>query len=449
MKTIFNTAGNIIGILIIIGAGVVLVLTLKGASPSDNQPTTFQSPIEKVVAPTATSALVQFSSPIKPTATPYVPPLCTFNAKTSVEELVPESLLDKYVFSEPKVILSHKGPIEISQWLPDNQRILISRENTDTGLSFIETVDIKTQRIDKYGEGHLGSLPPSRKFVWLTVDNSVAFTTLEPDSHYALHISQGEGTVETEAPDLVSGYLAVHPDGQQLTFGPYNSARPQSFDITTKQIQTLDTKGTTASSETEGYIDFWSRYQSVWHPDGKRLAYFNNQAFFLFNTESGETCEIDLGTIPDYGKRWALFAQWNPDGRYLAVRRTVGEPPVPFIDLTIIDTKTGKLRTLDIGDGENIYAIAWGANNRDILAIAQVVTRQNPIKVNGHNVYIVDTITGSYRQMLQNSEFFFSGNTGVAWTLDGEHIALMCPTFLPTEPTMDEGRLCIIDVEVK
>jgi len=35
----------------------------------------------------------------------------------------------------------------------------------------------------------------------------------------------------------------------------------------------------------------------------------------------------------------------------------------------------------------------------------------------------VDAITGNYKQILQDSEFFFSGHTGVAWSLDGKHIA--------------------------
>lgn len=434
-----------LSLLVFGGLIFFLIQTLDSLQGKKPQQTTFQSPI---LAPTATPTLTPVpivNGPVSPVSTPDAPPpLCQFDTKPNVDLVETASSLDKYVFSKPEVILSDKGPIEISQWLPDNQHVLISRENTDTGLSSIERMDIKTQRIDKYGEGRLSSLPPSRKFVWLTVDNSVAFTTLEPDSHYALHISQGKGTVETGSPDLVSGYLAVHPDGRHLTFSPYNSAHPQSFDITTKQIQTLDIKGATVLSEIEGYIDFRSRYQSVWHPDGKRLAYFNNQVFLLFNTESGETCEIDLGTIPDYGKQWALFAQWSPDGRYLAVQRTVGELPVPFIDLAILDTRTGELRTLDTGNEEDIYAIAWGANSRDMLVIAQVVIRQNPTKINGHNVYMVDTITGNYRQMLQNSEFFFSGNTGVAWALDGKTIALDC-----FNQDQSEIHLCLINVEVQ
>ncbi len=70
MKTIFNTLGNIIGLVVVVGIGIILVLTLKRTNPQNKQVSTFQSPIEKAVpAPTDTPTLTQFSSPIV-TATP-------------------------------------------------------------------------------------------------------------------------------------------------------------------------------------------------------------------------------------------------------------------------------------------------------------------------------------------------------------------------------------------
>ncbi len=75
MKRIFNTVGNIIGVLVIIGVGIVLALTLKGINPADEQPSTFQSPIEEdIPTPTDTPTLTQFSSPIiLPTSSSVLP----------------------------------------------------------------------------------------------------------------------------------------------------------------------------------------------------------------------------------------------------------------------------------------------------------------------------------------------------------------------------------------
>ena len=70
MKTIFNTMGNVIGLMVVVGIGIILVLTLKRTNLQNKQVSTFQSPIEKAVpAPTDTPSLTQFSSPIV-TATP-------------------------------------------------------------------------------------------------------------------------------------------------------------------------------------------------------------------------------------------------------------------------------------------------------------------------------------------------------------------------------------------
>jgi len=70
MKKVFSTVGNIIGLVVVVGIGIVLVLTLKQTNPQNEQVPTFQSPIEKAIpAPTDTPTLTQFFSPIV-TATP-------------------------------------------------------------------------------------------------------------------------------------------------------------------------------------------------------------------------------------------------------------------------------------------------------------------------------------------------------------------------------------------
>jgi len=53
------------------------------------------------------------------------PPACSFPlAQTTTAGLQPEN----YTFSEPQVVLTTTHPVEIYQWLPDNQRVLIGQE---------------------------------------------------------------------------------------------------------------------------------------------------------------------------------------------------------------------------------------------------------------------------------------------------------------------------------
>ncbi|MBI5950276.1 MAG: hypothetical protein HY865_01350 [Chloroflexi bacterium] len=81
--------------------------------------------------PTATLTLLPPTVTSVPTITstpePQQPPACTFPlAETTTEE----SKLEEYTFSEPQVVLTAEKNnfYYIAQWLPDNQRVLISEE---------------------------------------------------------------------------------------------------------------------------------------------------------------------------------------------------------------------------------------------------------------------------------------------------------------------------------
>jgi dipeptidyl aminopeptidase/acylaminoacyl peptidase len=188
-------------------------------------------------------------------------------------------------------------------------------------------------------------------------------------------------------------------------------------------------------------------YHVAWQPGGNRIAFFNNVGFFLTDASSHTMCEIDLGTQGTF-KRWALSAKWSSDGRYLALLTTMGEPIVPFIDLTLIDMNTGQLRRLDLGH-QDLHAIAWAPNYHDLLVIA-APPRRDPTQANVHKVYLVDATTAKSRQILTEyqSEFVFHSIYGAEWSPDAQTIALSCPIIKEGKGII-EGRLCLVSVEVK
>ena len=107
-----------------------------------------------------------------PTAAPAVangqePPPCTFPlAQTTTTESAPEN----YTFSEPKVVLTVSHAVDIYQWLPDNQRVLIGQE-TDPGQS-IALFNPQTGNIQVFGSrGSAGDGSP----VWVTGLNAVVY----------------------------------------------------------------------------------------------------------------------------------------------------------------------------------------------------------------------------------------------------------------------------------
>ena len=127
-----------------------------------------------------------------------------------------------------------------------------------------------------------------------------------------------------------------------------------------------------------------------------------------------------------------------------AALTTVGDPIVPFIDLTLLDTSDGSIRHLDLGH-QYLASLSWAPDSRHLVVLAEAERGE---RANQYDVYIVDTVTGKWRQVLKGHKFMFSGVYGVAWSPTGKEIALACPVVDPSSGTIAEGRLCIISVEV-
>ncbi|HAJ36780.1 MAG TPA: hypothetical protein DCL15_13935 [Chloroflexi bacterium] len=439
MKRILNLVGGLLGLLVLIGLAVVLAMTFGGlqraAEPASQA---FQSPIETPTQPPYPPPGTP--TPPGPAATPTVVPTpvppCTFAGQPAPVE--PGPPFEAYQFSEPRVVLTHTSAIGIAGWLPDGQRLLITRLIPGQPREYIEIFNTQTGELQRYGERH--SLPG--KPVWLAAHQAVAFVDVGPDKQVVLRISRGEtATVETPISDLTGSFLGVSPDGRQLVFFTQASQdRPEVFDLAQPQRATLPAALP---------LMRWSPYRISWHPQGHQIAFYNETGFYLANLPLGRICEVDLGfeeSEARYGKRWTFDVQWSPNGRYLAALTTAGNPPVHFIDLTLIDTNTGELRRLDLGL-QYLYAITWAPNSHDLLVIGEKGTNESGLVL--HGLYVVNATTSDARQMLADYQFVSIGTWGGAWSPTGQAIALACPVVAPEEQLMIEGRLCIITVGVR
>jgi len=477
MKRLLNIIASLLGLLAL-GALLVALALSFGGQRQGPQPVSgvFQSPIETptqppypppqsptpVPSPSATATLPPSRPPATPTRPPSPPPRtptprpypppgtpaptpvprCTFAARPAPE--VPGPSLDAYAFSEPRVVLTHTSAIGIAGWLPGGQRLLITRLIPNQPREYVETFNVQTGELQQYGERHSVGAKP----VWLTAERAVAFGDFSlADRQFMLRINRGEGApVEEAATGLAAPYLAVGPNGRRVVFFTKAAKeQPQAFDASQAQRQAfpftlplmpwqdLPTLGQQIGPEP---------YRAAWHPDGNRIAFYNDTGFFLADPATGQICEVDLGPHVD-GKRWAVDARWSPNGRYLATLTTVGDS-ARFIDLTLIDTSTGERRHLDLGH-QYLYAIAWAHNSRDLLVVAELGADE---RGSLQGLYVVNATTGDSRQILVDHQFIGAGFWGAAWSPTGQAIALACPTIMLTEPTIAEGRLCIIAVEV-
>jgi len=357
--------------------------------------------------------------------------------------------LDKYVFSEPQVTLTHTDAIEVVGWLPDGERLLIIRRIPKTSRETIELYNTTTGESQWYAE----RLSLSSKPIWLAAQQAVAFMDATREEGWTLRLSYGEKQpVETLHAHLASPYLAADPAGQQVSILLRDQgARPAMVSLPEKATRSLDVRLAVKSWLTtpDAPIGFEETYQLTWSPKGKWLACHSMDGFYLLEVATGQICLVDLGDCPlggPPGKCWALDAQWSPDERYLAMLTMAGKLPVDFIGLTLLDTHTGEYRRFDLGL-QVLYTITWAPNSRDLLVVAKAGTDEKGI--HRDSLYILDANVGNTRQILIDQRFIGTGSWGVAWSPNGQTIALVRLTLMPTEPTIAESHLCIVAVEVR
>lgn len=446
MKRILKIFGSLPGLLALAALVIALTTTfrnLRGASQPGSS--LFQSPIQTPTQPPYPPPATPTppGPPATPTAAPTPIPRCTFAGRPAPAE--PGPPLEAYRFSEPRVVLTHTSAIGIAGWLPDGERLLITRLIPGQSREYIEVFNTRTGELQRYGERH--SLPG--KPVWLAAQQAVAFADVSPEKQVVLRISRGGAApIETPVSGLAGSFLGASPDGRQVVFFTHAAPnKPEALDIAQAQRVTLPVTLPPTP---------WPPYQVSWHPQGRQIAFYNDTGFYLVDLPSGQVCELDLGfeeSEARYGKRWALYAQWSPNGRYLTMLTTVGNLPVHFVDLTLIDTDTGERRILSLGSDfepsqHYIYDFAWSANSQQLITLAQTgVVRGRPIQ----KLYLVDVQTGKFQPILTDYDFGGGAIEGwqLVWVPNSHTVAVKCPTWLETEPTISEDRICLIPVTFK
>jgi Tol biopolymer transport system component len=448
MKRMFSIAEGLLGLLVLVGLAVVLAMTLdqlrEGAQPGFQ---TFQSPIE-------TPTLPPYPLPETPTVVPMPVPPCLFAGQPVPAEPAPP--LEAYRFSEPRVVLTHPSAIGIAGWLPDGQRLLITRLTPDQSGEYIETFNVKTGELQRYGEWQGFSIVSNPKPVWLASAQAVAFVDVSHNKQNVLLISRGEGLpLEEVVTGLATPYLAVSSDGRRVVFFTAQD-RPEAFDVAQAQRQTFPfTLPLTPWQELSALGQQFGPelYRAAWHPNGDQIAFYNDTGFYLADLPSGQICELDLGfekSEARYGKRWAFDVQWSPNGRYLAMLTTVGDSPVGFSDLTILDTLTGKLRSMHperyIEPGRYyVTDLSWAPNSHDMAIL--VTVKVDEMGASFDELYLTDITSGEFRPLVSSWDFGGPWGGSLSWSYDGLKLAALCPRPSQTTPPVAENRLCIIPID--
>jgi Tol biopolymer transport system component len=359
--------------------------------------------------------------------------------------------LDKYEFSEPRVVLTNTASIAIADWLPDNSRLLITRSSPQSNRERIETLDIRDGKIQPYAERDQHSGKP----VWLSAIQGVAYSAAPPNGRggqFALFVSrvqppETETVVTSEGSGTALGVsLAVEPGGRRLLYlADRTGGRLQSWDTVarTNQATAFDiSEWGPPLTPGEQYIAHPS-----WSPNGTRIAIFAYSTLFLVEPGPNRVCEV-----PVQGWVLGLYSQWSPNSRYLAII-TSDEQPDPLVHSTallVLDVLTGEQRKLTVQAGQaSITDISWGPDSRHLVAFVRIpgIRREDrPTE----KLLLMDVVTGDMRQM-SPERTFGGGRDGerMAWSPNGQHLALKCPIILNLEPILAEDRVCLISTEIR
>ena len=438
MKRILKLFGSLLGLLALAALVVVLTTTfwnLRGESQPGSS--LFQSPIETPTQPPYPPPATPTPSgpPATPPVVPTPVPPCTFAGKSAPAE--PGPPLETYQFAEPRVVLTHTSAIGIAGWLPDGQRLLITKEIPGTNRQVIEIFNARTGEEFVYAERLSLTGPP----VWLSSPESVVFIDSTVEEGDVLRLSdKSGGPVETLRTNLASPYLAADSAGKKVAILLRDqAARPAVMDLLEKRVQLFDVELPLSSIGT-----LESTYHATWNPKENQVAFYNDSGLYLFDAASERACQVALGLagLGERGPRWAYLAKWSPNGRYLAMITTSGRFPLEFSELTILDTVTGDLRTVQpkrhLHSGKYyVLDIDWAPDSTTIAARVAVTMKEGVVY---DGLYLMSA--SGIRQERQLPELTFTGASAglsLSWSSNEKYLVLNCPT-------SDEGRLCQIAV---
>ena len=445
MKKTSKSNGTLETLLVI---GLILVIPLFFALNTRANTPAISNTIASLPPTISEDAFVENNAPL-----PKQPPTCNFPlAQITTEESVPPS----YTFSEPQIVLTSSYPIDIVEWLPDNQRVLVTQYIPNANQQSIELFSPQTGERDVYAIRTRIDEPPS----WLPESNAVIYPAMNIISidkvknrydftrQVRLSIGDFENT-QLVADNLLHFYIAVKPDRNQIVYLTEKQLAKGNASLETQQLVAFD------STQWEYRRDIFPPpvYKMTWRPGTSQVVLYSNGDTggytFLLDTDTGKVCEIDLGNEGDKSG-WAELTRWSPDGRYLAIIRSWGTLPITFSDLGILDTVTGNLYTIQIAQGENLSRqfvedIAWAPDNNHLVAIGSIF----PLSGNGTNnqgdkqtgLYLIDVVSGQNIHFLPDYEFSAGWpGTNLSWSSDGSQLIVRCPT-------PEEERLCLITVQ--
>jgi len=334
------------------------------------------------------------------------------------------------MFSEPKVVLTNDSGLRIVRWI-SNEEVLILRNLKPGGSRVaIEIFNIKTGQVTHLAEDNTISGDPlwlpNRKAVWYIAYD---LYTNPAKNRSRLMVVTLDGRFSQSVIEGVTQPLFAMPNSEDVVVLGSDKQGLMKVDIA---------KNITALSNIAGLAMRSDRLLHVaQHPNSQAIALYNDAVFAIMDMETRKPIELGFGKW-QIENRWALDAQWNPDGKHLAVIVTAGKLPNPYSSLLILDIENECSWEIPVSRPFYIYEMAWSPAGRYLLVSGEIGTNEAGYPIIEYR--LLDLATSQERNVnLWDAD---TGGVDFDWSPDGKTIVINCAT-------PDRGQLCTIAVDVK
>ena len=387
--------------------------------------------------PTPTQTPQGYTLPANPSIEPciFAPP---------VTGILNEAItgLDSYSFSAPQVVLTSTAPVDIQQWLPDSETLLITRESLSDQFVSVELLNANTGKTTEIIEprNYLRRprwLPANDTFVWRQIGS-----VQDNESGYWARSSVPIQEIRLSTDGAGAGISGdIFPNGKEFVFMSAPSGT-QPF-IWNHEDQTLDAIPIDLAEfryEKFGIIYPLQPFNIHMHPAGDKILFQDGTWIFLYDLTTNSVCEIDMVSLSPAHPA-VHEASWSPDGRYLLMK-TSFDPLHAHTQgthgtLLVLDTYTGDAVKYSLGN--IVYGFFWGADSQTVAMTGQTEEKIGIFDLYG--TYLLNVRSGEYRQIL-TEDVIVNGK----WSPDGKRLAFNCIGVLPGGFELNIHRVCTSNI---
>ncbi|MCA0353711.1 MAG: hypothetical protein LCH85_17090 [Chloroflexi bacterium] len=320
--------------------------------------------------------------------------ICSFNS--SADSIAASSrAFNSWNFTPPQTIVQSLNELAVIQWLPDNERLLYVQRTPQEEM--MATIHKMSRNIVNYGERYGGgTMPP----VWSTYENGVLYLeTVNQKKELKL---QKDSTKSSKiiAQSIDTMFLPqISPTGQFAVYSLSN--QPISFWSTDDGAIFKQSPFSSPLEEVvkgliaEGNLPSNWTWNSI---ENSAILYDMNKQY-LMDLSTSSICSFQIEN-PYTGHHWIYNAQWNSDGRQLALLLSDGTHPklAPHLRLAIFDTLTGMTQHFDLP--YYIKDVEWLDTNTILMAIDSPNQSQSM-----YHLMLLNIETGEVRSIFEEQLF--------------------------------------------